>query len=316
MKIQPDDGIIVGMKKVLIVTRKDDRPTFDQKTTYETALADIATACDYVVEEFETLLFVYDGADLRILLADGVTDVSSFDAVFLTGWFKTKMLEDVALSVSIYLRSKQVKVANTEALYTRSRSKLSQYIHSVLGGVSTTPFLFSMNTEALQRGLAEFWQGGYPVIMKGALAWRGDDNYLVESRDEAERLSEKMNESEGPWFVVQPFIPNNGDYRIIVMGDKVTAVIHRRSQSDSHLNNTSKGGEAAWLDPNELPEEVAKQSVTLARLLRREVTGVDMIQHKETGKFYLLEINNMPQMATGSYVTDKIRTLDTYLAEL
>ncbi|HMS93505.1 MAG TPA: hypothetical protein PKD28_03900 [Candidatus Saccharibacteria bacterium] len=304
------------MKKVLILTRKDDRPTFDQKTTYETALADIATTCDYVVDEFENLLFAYDGTDLKVLLSDGVTDIASFDAVFLIAWFKTKMLEDVALSVSIYLQAKRVKVVNTEALYTRSRSKLSQYVYAALGGVSITPFLFSMNAGTLRRGFAESWQGGYPVIMKGALASRGDDNYLVESRDEAERLSERMNETEGPWFVVQSFVPNDGDYRIIVMGDKVTAVIHRRSQSDSHLNNTSKGGEATWLDPGELPEEVAKQSVTLARLLRREVTGVDMIQHKETGKFYLLEINNMPQMATGSYVTDKIQTLDAYLAEL
>lgn len=83
---------------------------------------------------------------------------------------------------------------------------------------------------------------------------------------------------------------------------------------DSHINNTSKGGVAKEVDPTSLPRHVIDESAQLARLLRREVTGVDMIQDNQTGKFYLLEVNNMPQLATGSYVIEKMRMLDEYLA--
>lgn len=303
------------MKKVLILSRHDDRPTFDQKKTYEASLAKISARCDYAVEEFENLLFVYDGNELKVYLPDGKTDIASFDAVFLIAWFKTKILEDLALSVSVYLAAKGVKVVNSEALYTRSRSKLSQYVYAAVNGISLTPFLFSLNPSLLQRGFREHWTAGYPVIMKGVLASRGDDNHLVASRADALQLAGSMSE-DGPWYVVQSFVPNDGDYRIIVMGDEVTAVIHRQSQTDSHLNNTSKGGEAALIAPEELPRHVAEQSVKLAKLLRREITGVDMIQHRGTGEYYLLEINNMPQLATGSFVPEKLALLDAYLDEL
>jgi glutathione synthase/RimK-type ligase-like ATP-grasp enzyme len=304
------------MKKVLILTRNEKRPEFDQKATYAAALADIDAKCDYTLEEFENLLFSYDGNSLKVYLSDGATDIASFEVVLFVGWFKTKMLEDMALSVSLYLKSKQTKVVNTEALYTRSRTKLSQYVYASLNDITITPFLFSMNSAVLQKSLPVFWSNGYPVIMKGVLASRGNDNYLVKDQASAEQIAKMMDGSEDLYFVLQSFVPNTGDYRIIVMGDEVKTIIHRRSQSDSHLNNTSKGGEATLVAPEELPVKVIEDSVKLSKLLRREVTGVDMIQDSNTGIYCLLEINNMPQMATGTNVRYKITQLDEYLYSL
>ena len=304
------------MKKVLILTRKDDRESYDQKQTYTAGLAAIETKCEYVVEEFENLLFWFDGNDLRVLLPDGVTDIASFDAVFLIAWFKSKMLEDVALSVSVYLHAKGVKVVNTEALYTRSRSKLSQYVYAALNDIKITPFLFSLSSETLASAIETKWPLDYPVIMKGAQSSRGNDNYLLKSKEEALGVAQTMNDVEGPWFVLQSFVPNDGDYRIIVMGDAVTSVIHRQSQNESHLNNTSKGGKAELFTSDVLPEQVVQDSIKLSKLLRREVTGVDMICHRETGEYFLLEINNMPQMATGSYVSEKLTELDAFLGRI
>lgn len=304
------------MKRILILSRKDDRDTYDQKQTYTAALESIETKCEYTVDDFEDIIFHYDGKELKVLLGDGVTDIASFDGVFLIAWFKSKMLEDVALSVSVYLKAKGVEVVNTEALYTRSRSKLSQYVYAAMNGISITPFLFSLNGAKLRRAITERWDQGYPVIMKGAQSSRGNDNYLVQTAEEALDIAQKMNELDGPWFVLQSFVPNDGDYRIIVMGDSVTTVIHRKSQDESHLNNTSKGGKADLVLVDELPASVVEDSIRLSKLLRREVTGVDMIRHRETGEFFLLEINNMPQMATGSYVSEKLTALDDYLAGL
>jgi D-alanine-D-alanine ligase-like ATP-grasp enzyme len=100
------------------------------------------------------------------------------------------------------------------------------------------------------------------------------------------------------------------------MGNQVTAVIHRLAQDGTHLNTTSKGGTATYSPVDVLPKEVVEQSVRLSTLLRREITGVDMIQHAETGEFYLLEINNMPQLATGSFVENKFVQLDNYLGSI
>jgi len=102
----------------------------------------------------------------------------------------------------------------------------------------------------------------------------------------------------------------------LVMGDKVRLVIHRQSQDDSHLNNTSQGGKATLVDLSHLPQKVLDDAIKMGKMLRREVTGVDMIMHKETGEYFFLEANNMPQLGTGSFVGEKLRALDEYLREI
>lgn len=300
------------MKKVLLLSRHDDRPTYDHDNTYAAGMARIQTACEYTFGKLEQLVFTYDGTTLRVML-DG-QDIREYDQLFLIGWFKTKLLEDLALSVAKYMEFYGKPVLNSEVLYTRSRSKLSQYVIAALNDITLTPFLFCADKNRYKEALATQWTGGYPLIMKGVLASRGNDNYLLRSEADADKLLDTVDSENGPWFVSQGFVPNDGDYRIIVMGDEVTRVIHRKAQNDTHLNNTSQGGVATDVVVTDLPVEVQQQSVRLAKLLRREITGVDMIRHKETGVYYLLEINNMPQMATGTFVDQKLAALDAYLA--
>lgn len=297
------------MKQVLILCRHDERADYDQIDTYKAAMSVIDSKNQYTYGELEDVLFEYDGESFKVTLNG--RDIQDYDGLFLIGWFKTKMLEDVALSVSTYMYHYGVKVFNTEALYTRSRSKLSQYAIAALNKIPTTPFLFSMNPVIMKQHL-EKWGHGFPVIMKAVTASRGNDNYLVHDLEESFSIVDKTDADDGPWFVVQGFVPNSGDLRVIVMGDEVKYVIHRRSLNGGHLNNTSKGGEATEIEPNDLPKKVLADVVSLARLLRREITGVDLIQHKETNEYYLLEINNMPQMATGSFVQEKMKALDSF----
>lgn len=300
-------------KKILILSRRDDRPMYDQKQSIQAALGHIDSDAVYTVDEYESLLFDYDGATLRVVLSDGQTDLASFDTIFMMAWFKTKVLEDIALSAATYAVAKGVTVFNSEVLYTRSRTKLSQYVVATLNGIKTTPFLFCLDVSQLEEAISSRWSGGYPVIMKGIQASRGDDNYLAATLSDARAVFADYVTQDGPYLVVQSFIPNDGDYRVVVMGDAVVSVIHRQATDGGHLNNTSKGGAAVYSDASVLPSSVIEQSILLAKLLRREITGVDMIQHRETGEFYLLEINNMPQLATGSYVDEKMSELDIFL---
>lgn len=294
---------------ILILSRHDERTEYDQVITYKSALSSSERYNSYEYGELESTVFSYNGTKLQVTINN--KDVSEFDAVFMIGWFKTKILEDIALSVAMYANANNVKVLNSEVLYTRSRSKLSQYVVAALSGINMTPFLFCKDISLL-RGEINSWQGGYPVIAKGVQASRGNDNHKLNNKDELLATIEHSNDIDGPWFVVQGFVPNNGDYRVIVMGDEVKMVIHRQAGGDSHLNNTSKGGLATNVEVEKLPTKVQEQCVTLAKALRREVTGVDVIQHIDSGEFFLLEINNMPQLATGTFVSEKMSALDSY----
>jgi D-alanine-D-alanine ligase-like ATP-grasp enzyme len=96
------------------------------------------------------------------------------------------------------------------------------------------------------------------------------------------------------------------------MGDEVRLVIHRQSTGQSHLNNTSQGGQAQIIDVATLDRQMLEESVQISKALGREVTGVDMIQDKHSGEFYFLEVNNMPQLSTGSMVEQKAKALDAF----
>lgn len=161
------------------------------------------------------------------MYADG-SDIAQFDGVFMIGWFKTKILEDIALSAAKYMQSHGKKVFNSEVLYTRSRSKLSQYVIASTNGIAMTPFLFAKDIASARQAFQTHWSEEFPLIMKGVQSSRGNDNYLVRERDQALELLNTMHPDDGPWLVCQGFVPNDGDYRIIVMGEEVKYVLHAR----------------------------------------------------------------------------------------
>ena len=301
-------------RNVLVLTRCESRKEYDNIDNLLPGLKSFETRNSYEGAIYENLLFVFDGKNLSVKDTLSGRDISDYDALFLTGWFKTKALDDVARSVAHYAASKNIPFANSEAYYGRSFTKLSQCVIAVLNGIKTTPFVFSLNPEATLAYLRDK-PINYPCIAKAVAASKGRDNYLVDSIEQLEAI---LRDEQNPkkFFIVQPYIPNDGDCRILVMNGKVVRVIHREAKAGSHLNNTSQGGTASLLAVSELPQTVIDDSAKIAKLFRREITGVDMIKDKESGDYYFLEVNNMPQLATGSYVREKLVQLDKTLAEL
>lgn len=302
------------MGKILILCRRDDRESYDKRSTMLDGFSQLETQNDYYGADYEDLVFIYDGTKLRVIDAVSDTDIAEYDGIFLIGWSKTKALDDIARAVAHYAAAHSIPFANSEAYHGRSFTKLSQCVIAALNGARVTPFVFSMDANHLLAATKQYFTE-FPFIAKAVAASRGHDNHLVTSYDQLEQI---LNAEYTPqmYFIVQQFIPNDGDYRILVMGGQVTIVIHRKAVGGSHLNNTSQGGTATLIDSSTLPQKVIDDSITLAKLLRREVTGVDMVCHKETGEYFFLEANNMPQLATGSNVPTKLTALDGYFAGL
>jgi glutathione synthase/RimK-type ligase-like ATP-grasp enzyme len=298
-------------KRILVLTRRDDRPDFDTAPSMAKMLNQQNGEVQYEPCFLEEISMVFDGTELKMLNSNTGEDVAAYDGIFLLGWFKKRKHEEVALAVSLYAQEHDVKAYNTEALHNRSRSKISQYVLSALRGIVTTPFVIICDSDRLQATIAAS-SLEYPLIVKSVTGSRGTHNFLVNNDEE---LRESLAQAPTKAFVAQTFIPNEGDYRLLVTGGEVTLAIHRRSVTDSHLNNTSQGGKATIIPLEELSQDMCADAVTIAGLLRREITGVDMIIDKGTGKHYFLEANNMPQLSTGSFVPEKAAALDTFFTK-
>lgn len=297
------------MPKILMLCRRDDRTDYDTAASMARGLQTVtADNTEYIAAEYEDLVFFFDGDDFHIYDGGGV-DLRAYDAIFQFGWFKTKMLEDMALSVALYAEHYKIPHRNTEALHSRSTRKVSQYTAAALNKLQTIPFVFSGNSEKM---LEWAQTQELPLIVKDSSGSRGSNNYLAESYEEVATI---LEDSSIP-FLVQTFIENDGDYRLIVSENSVEMAILRKGGPDTHLNNTSKGGTGVVVSIEELDEAMKNDAVRISKVLRREFTGVDMVVDKKTGKYYFLEANNMPQISTGSNTTEKMRVLDAYLRAL
>ncbi|MFZ2152850.1 MAG: hypothetical protein WAV41_02200 [Microgenomates group bacterium] len=153
----------------------------------------------------------------------------------------------------------------------------------------------------------------FPVIVKGSGGDRGTRVYKADNLEEMEELVRKLRKSEteeGKRYMLQEYIPNDGDYRVLVLGEKVLGVMKRSSQNKSEFrNNYSAGGAVEVAD---LPEEIKQLAVKAARVCGLAVAGVDVaFRDFDRSKPVIWEVNKGPQFkgfmqATGIDVPKEI----------
>ncbi len=300
------------MKKILVISRRDKRPSYDTADSMAKQLGAVVGDLVYEACFLDELEFVYDGTELTIANTRNSQNLNAYDAIFCLGWFNEKLYEEIVLGCALYAEKHGITLINSEARINRSKSKLSQYVLAAEHSLAMTRFCFAMNHDVLQAAVAKSGIS-YPFIMKAPLGARGNDNYLVESQ---KQLHSIFADNPNTPYIIQEFVPNNGDLRLLVAGGQVRMAIGRKAAEGTHLNNTSKGGSAEIIPVESLPQAMLTQAVHIAKLLNREVTGVDMIVHRDSGDFYFLEANNMPQLSTGSFVDEKAAMLNGYFESL
>ena len=137
----------------------------------------------------------------------------------------------------------------------------------------------------------------WPAIIKGSGGDRGTRVYKADNLEELEKLVRDLRKSEtedGKRYMLQEFIPNDGDFRVLVLGDRVLGVMKRSSQSKEEFkNNFSAGGKVEVAD---LPEEIKQLSVKAAKACGLAVAGVDVaFRDFDVKKPVIWEVNKGPQ---------------------
>jgi len=137
----------------------------------------------------------------------------------------------------------------------------------------------------------------FPVIIKGSGGDRGTRVFKADNLDELETMVRELRKSEteeGKRYMLQEYIPNDGDYRVLVLGEKVLGVMKRSSQNkDEFRNNYSAGGKVEVAD---LPEEIKQLAVKAARICGLAVAGVDVaFRNNDRTRPVIWEVNKGPQ---------------------
>ena len=144
----------------------------------------------------------------------------------------------------------------------------------------------------------------YPFVMKTVSGHGGKEVFLINDTDECTSL---LNRYKDKSFLYQPFLDNDGDLRVYVIGKKVIASVLRKGGLDFR-HNYSLGGQVELTDT---PKELEKIVVKIAELLNSDYIGVDFLKTKDGG--YLLNEIEDPVGARMLYSVSKIEILDIFV---
>lgn len=240
---------------------------------------------------------VYDGSEE--VFSRGVEKIIAF------GWYKQgrqSIYRDVAFSFGLVAQSHNVSIWNSEVLQQRSTSKLSCMVQLALANIEVPPTQFSLDAKALIE------RQPLPFIAKAAAASRGENNYLVDS----EAVRKEVCANPDIYFLVQQFLANTHDLRVICFDGRPQLALRRSRDAGAatHLNNTSQGATAEWIELQQLPAELLTVAEKICKIMSREMAGIDFIPDTQAvGGYSCLEVNAVPQLTSGFDVDVKIKAL-------
>lgn len=295
---------------VLFPFKKDRRLDFAGfvKSVNKSAGADIA-----VQGSLKNLIFEIKDSNLKITESMTGRDLKDFKAVYIRR-LKSKTQEKVT-AVGIAAESWGLKVVNSENANLQSFSKLTELVALSLKKLPVPDTIIATKAE-VKKLLKDggFWLP-FPLIMKDANGSIGSRNYLVKNKKE---LKEILNQDSNKdrIYIYQQMIPNDGDYRFLITGNKVGVVIHRSAVEGDHRNNTSLGAKAELVSNSKFSLKVKRDAVNAAKALHRELCGVDILIDKETGKHYILEVNKKTMLDEGTFVPEKMKAVSKFFEEL
>ena len=295
--------VIIGSK----TGSKDPETYYKQYVQFFDAAASEAASEHYVSHAFfDDLIISVGDQGFSITNTRDASDLSSYDVIILRGTGFRKAF-DILKAISAYARLHALTLINDYHGF-RDSSKLTQAVQFFQHTIPVAQTVLVTEAVLAARELPVT----FPCILKATFGAHGNDNHVVKSISE---VADIVSANPHKPYVLQTFVPNDRDYRVLIIGDE-TLIIERRAAGDSHLNNTSQGGSATLVSPDYLPAGALTDARRIVRALDMTIAGVDILCHAETGAYYFLEVNSQPQLMSGAFVAEKQRAVTAYLRML
>jgi glutathione synthase/RimK-type ligase-like ATP-grasp enzyme len=267
--------------------------------------ADQGVVAWYAYFEDVTITIVAGKVMASVQLKGVSVSLDNFSAIMLLHWTEDRVYGDLAFTMALVAQAHDIRVWNSEVLRARSRTKLSQLVTLALHGIPVPDTAFCLEHSVLLEQARQY--GILPAVCKDITASRGRYNILAE--DDSKMVS-TLQELAGRPLIVQRQIPNDSsDIRFFVSGGKVSLVIRRQGNGESHLTNVSAGATAELVPLQDISAETLAEIEEVAAIFGRELCGIDYMLDITTNNYIFLEINGTPQIVNGVFVDEKIQAI-------
>lgn len=280
------------------------------KTDYYKLLFDpmAERAGDFGMEFYQgslkDLQIYFEDGSMRIVESMTGMDLREFDLVYFELFHKA---QQQSLAAAKYLERHGIEYFTQEVSRFTPLSKLGQ---QALLADQNLPLPDGITASARQfkKLFKKRPPFAFPFVLKSIQAFGGNNNFLVNTYDELVRI---LDENKSDTFIAQPFIPNDFDYRVLILGGEIKLVIKRARQDDTtHLNNTSQDADAEFFSADVLTDAQKNDSIRAAKLVGREqFCGLDLLINKDTGEHVVLEVNEAPAIQLGAEPERKMQAM-------
>ena len=283
------------MKKVLILTAGAD------KNQSYSNLARTASDGNTKVEvcSYQDLAFYLDGDKTAVTRFSTGEDIREFSKLLVLST-PDHAYNYIFSALSCYCR--KYGVTMMDDTFTNISGKLYELWRFWENDIPVAKTIFGPKDFMIDK----FQTLGGPGILKSVHGTKGKDSYLINSKAD---LEEALAETGGEHFVLQNFVPNDGDWRIILINFEPKLAIYRSSHGKDFRNNTSLGGDATLIPLEKVDARAIELSVAAAKSLNIKIAGADIIADKNTGEYTVLEVNRTPQLISGAFVDAKADVL-------
>jgi gamma-F420-2:alpha-L-glutamate ligase len=145
---------------------------------------------------------------------------------------------------------------------------------------------FPVDVDVVERQL------GFPVVVKTLRGTRGNGVMLCQDRAQFDDVMNLLEGAgQGADVIFQQYVraSHGRDVRVLVIDGEVVAAMERRATDGGFKSNISLGGAAARFEP---PAEMADLAIKVARELKLDVAGVDILF--DDGGYRICEANSSP----------------------
>lgn len=295
-------------KNVLVISTSPDTADF---------LQDVERHLNENIEldtaRFEDMLFDINGEATEIIDTKSGAQISNYALVYIKSHWN---YPEPASALAEYLKFKNRALVDTELESYTSRSKLSEMMKLAVYGLPVPRSFGAYKGVLLKEEPRVIKELGLPFILKNVASDRGKDNYFVEDAETFRTILEKASNTD--IYTAQKFVPNDGFYRVNVFDKDATMVVYRKSHTHKaatkqHLNKPAGGVNAELVSLETLPSAMLEIAVRAAMCMERQIAGADLLRHKETDEWFILEVNSSPQLRTGAFVQEKTKEFAKFI---
>lgn len=297
------------MKRITIIGSKDVDGKNDPQIFANQLRRD---GLEVEIVHLEDIVFHINTGNVDVMVNSKPILDSNSALIFCMGWYKSgskSIYKEVAYTLALYFEFNNIEFWNSEMLNQRSTGKLSTMMILALHNINIPRTVYSLNGNNLREDMT------FPRVIKASAASRGRSNYLVKNQSQLPQDFYSLPNV----YLLQEYIKNDYDLRAICFNSKPELVLKRSRppESKTHLNNTSVGGDAAWMDLKSVSSEILTKSHEISKIMKREVCGIDFlpINNGQSG-YACLEVNALPQLTSGFDSEHKIKTFSKIIQSI